>query len=224
MSIIDKKEQIQKLLNAHSDLDRAQQKSKYMRNLFPFYGITKKELYPLIKPILKESQAWDIEDIILLCFNLFREEKRECHYVAIYLFTKNYARCTYEHIYEFSRLIDKKSWWDSVDLLQKPFSLWTKQNQEYLPKILREWNSEASIWKKRSAIILQLLWKKDLHADLLEEVILANIGNSEFFIQKAIGWALRDYSKTNPQWVAQFIKTHPLSPLSVREGSKYIPK
>jgi 3-methyladenine DNA glycosylase AlkD len=78
------------------------------------------------------------------------------------------------------------------------------------------------MWLRRSSIIFQLHLKKDTDTMLLAEAIEKNLGSKEFFINKAIGWALREYSKTDPEWVRAFISSHELAPLSVKEASKYI--
>ena len=88
-----------------------------------------------------------------------------------------------------------------------------------------EWSQDENIWVRRVAIDHQLLFKEKTDEELLGKIIQNNLGSKEFFINKAIGWSLRDYSKTNPQWVAGFIEEHreKLAPLSIREGSKYLP-
>ena len=88
---------------------------------------------------------------------------------------------------------------------------------------MRYWATDENIWIRRCAIEHQLGRKENTDTALLTEIIEANLKSTEFFINKAIGWALRDYSKTDPDWVRNFIATHPgLSTLSVREGSKYV--
>ncbi len=201
---------------------QASKQSAYLRNLFPFYGLTKGCIVDVTKSLVEETCFWSVGELVDFCFLLFKQEQREYQHLAIIILIKNYQRFSYQNIQSLYPLIDTKSWWDSVDGLQKPFSLWTKNHQQYLPDILSAWNSEPSIWKRRSAIILQLLWKSQLNKELLAEIILSNIDDKEFFIQKAIGWSLRDYSKTNPTWVKEFISRNPLSNLAKREGSKYI--
>lgn len=87
-----------------------------------------------------------------------------------------------------------------------------------------KWSTDPDFWVRRVAIEYQLLRKDQMDTNLLAKILKNNLGSQEFFINKAVGWALRDYSKTNPQWVAKFIADHRdgLAPLSIREGSKYI--
>lgn len=87
-----------------------------------------------------------------------------------------------------------------------------------------EWRLDSNIWIRRVAIDHQLLFKEETDAELLAIIIKNNLNQTEFFINKAIGWGLRDYSKTNPNWVSSFIKENKseLASLSIREGSKYL--
>ena len=89
---------------------------------------------------------------------------------------------------------------------------------------MRAWSTEDDFWVRRIAIDHQLLRKDRTNTELLETILVNNFGSHEFFINKAIGWALRDYSKTNPDWVRNFIDRHrdQMAALSIKEGSKYI--
>ena len=91
-------------------------------------------------------------------------------------------------------------------------------------KILLEWSLDENIWLRRIAIDHQLLRKEKTNAELLEKILKNNLGQAEFFINKAIGWALRDYSKTNPEWVKNFIEENKekMAKLSIKEASKYL--
>ena len=88
--------------------------------------------------------------------------------------------------------------------------------------VLKSWIDDESIWLRRTSIIYQLSYKTETDTDFLKLAILHNQGSSEFFINKAIGWALRQYSKTDPEWVRSFIQKYELQPLSLKEASKYI--
>lgn len=90
--------------------------------------------------------------------------------------------------------------------------------------ILLNWSLDKNIWLRRIAIDHQLLRKEKTNTKLLEQIIINNLNRQEFFINKAIGWSLRDYSKTNPKWVKEFVKKYKdsMSNLSIKEASKYI--
>lgn len=215
--------ELKTILQQQGTLERSKAKEQYMRNQFPFYGLTRSTAKELVKPFLKKSLDWDTTTIINTVHQLFQEEKRECVYIAIDLLTQHYQRFSYKEIQQLYPLIDINPWWDSVDALQKPFSLWIRKNPQYLREISYLWNNSDSIWQKRSAIIIQLWHKKLTDTVVLSNIILSNKYNKEFFIQKAIGWILREYSKTNKLWVREFINQHSdLSNLAKREGSKYL--
>ena len=90
--------------------------------------------------------------------------------------------------------------------------------------LMLEWSKDKDFWVRRIAIDHQLCRKERTNTELLEKVIANNLGSNEFFINKAIGWSLRDYSKTNPEWVRTFIKKYrdKMDKLSIKEASKYI--
>lgn len=125
---------------------------------------------------------------------------------------------------KLKKLVIAKSWWENVDTLVKVFTdLYLSYPSEMTP-IMLTWSEDSNLWVKRVALEFQLLLKKQTDTELLAKIIINNLGSDEFFINKAIGWALRDYSKTDPKWVAGFIATYrnELSALSIREGSKYL--
>lgn len=99
-----------------------------------------------------------------------------------------------------------------------------ENNRLELKETMIEWSLEDNIWVRRVAINHQLLFKEKTDTDLLAAIIKNNLNDTEFFVNKAIGWSLRDYSKTNPEWVANFIQENQstMSTLSIREGGKYL--
>jgi 3-methyladenine DNA glycosylase AlkD len=124
----------------------------------------------------------------------------------------------------FESLILNKSWWDSVDLISSklvnPFFLKYRNLEEAMTY---SWSRSNNIWLKRVSIIYQNGYKKETNLDILTRHILENADSNEFFIQKAIGWALRDYSKVDYKWVIDFVVNNTkLKPLSKREAIKWI--
>ena len=87
-----------------------------------------------------------------------------------------------------------------------------------------EWSKDSNIWLRRVAILYQLSLKEKVDEKVLDEILVSNLGDNEFFINKAVGWALRDYSKFNPEWVTKFIEKNRenMANLSLREASKYL--
>ena len=108
---------------------------------------------------------------------------------------------------KLKKLVIKKSWWDTVDVLDRIIGSLIYRD-ETLKKEILKWSVDDNIWLRRVAIDHQLLRKEKTDTDLLEKILVNNLNHTEFFINKAIGWALRDYSKTNPQWVKDFIEKY----------------
>ncbi|OLF50751.1 hypothetical protein BU200_00785 [Streptococcus acidominimus] len=130
---------------------------------------------------------------------------------------------TSEDLPRLEGVLGTNSWWDSVDGLDKIAGEIAFRYPE-AKSVLLDWNLSDNIWLRRVAIDHQLLRKQNTDTELLEKILINNLGQTEFFINKAIGWSLRDYSKVNPTWVRNFIARYEerLSPLSIREASKYL--
>ena len=202
---------------------KAQEMSRYMKNLFPFIGIPKPERAALTRPILNASKNWPQNQLIEHIQHYYNQPEREYQYFAIDLIQANIKTLTWTNWQQhLLPLIDQYPWWDSVDAIRKPLGLYLRQHPKQLAELIKTYKKSASIWQRRIAITVQLQYKNTTNTALLAQAILASQEENEFFIQKGIGWALRDYSKTDPQWVKNFISTHTLSKLAVREGSKYI--
>ena len=123
----------------------------------------------------------------------------------------------------FEKLIVEKSWWDTVDYLANHIiGPWFKKYPESIPAITSRWNKSKNIWLQRSSLLFQLKYKKETDTALLKSYILNLVGSKEFFVKKAIGWVLREYSKTNGDYVRKFVKDHPLQPLSAKEALKWL--
>ncbi|MEO0473972.1 MAG: DNA alkylation repair protein, partial [Bacteroidota bacterium] len=153
---------------------------------------------------------------------LWELDAREYQYVAIDLLVKCAQYGAEDAIELYEKLVLSKSWWDTVDLLARVVGIhFIKYPHLIQPKVSAYLDS-GEMWLQRIALLFQLHYKTQTNWPLLEHCILSCIESREFFIQKAIGWALRQYSKVNPDQVAFFIEKHPLAPLSRREGMKYI--
>ena len=122
-------------------------------------------------------------------------------------------------------MIINKSWWDTIDFLSpKILGKYFKLYPDEIEKNTQKWILSNNIWLKRSAILFQLKYKETLNIDLLNRIIIPLSNSKEFFINKAIGWILREYGKTNKEWVINFVKKNKLSNLSNREALKHINK
>ena len=200
---------------------KAIEMSAYMKNQFAFLGISaspRKEIEnKIFKSVAKENIDFKFTD------KCYKNKYREFQYAAIdYLnFKKEYLNIS--HIEILKNYILTKSWWDTIDHLDKIVGDIALRDKK-VNKILLNWSLDENIWIRRVAINHQILRKEKTNTELLEKIIINNFNQKEFFINKAIGWSLRDYSKTNPKWVRDFIKRHKnsMNNLSIREASKYI--
>ena len=217
-----------KLLDLITDLEEnrnellAESMSKYMQDKFRFLGVrgaTRTEIYKKYFPDARKTKTIDW-DFVENCWN---KEEREFQYVVVYYLKAMQKFLKREDISKLKYLIVTKSWWDTVDLLAKVVGSLIIRIEGY-DQIMLEWSKDSNIWLRRVAILYQLFLKDKVDKQVLDKILVNNLGDSEFFINKAVGWALRDYSKYNPEWVREFIKKNKenMANLSIREASKYI--
>ena len=200
----------------------AESMSKYMQDKFRFLGVrgaTRTEIYKKYFPEARKSKVIDW-DFIENCWN---KEEREFQYVVVYYLKAMQRFLKREDISRLKYLIVTKSWWDTVDLLAKVVGSLVIRIEGY-DQIMLEWSEDSNIWLRRVAILYQLSLKDKVDKQILDKILVNNLDDNEFFINKAIGWALRDYSKFNPEWIREFIKKNKdnMANLSIREASKYI--
>ncbi len=195
----------------------------YMKNQFEFYGvktpvrrkIQKQFFHREVLPLKK-----DLEPIVKA---LWDKPQRENQYFAQELTEKYTKQFEVQDIDLLEYMITHKSWWDTIDfiapkLVGEYFKLFPKQRN----KVVEKWLTSNNIWLQRSAILFQLKYKDKIDTDFLVEIIKYLQGSKEFFINKAIGWILREYSKINPQWVLDFVKNNTLDKLSQKEAIRLL--
>jgi 3-methyladenine DNA glycosylase AlkD len=208
-----------------ADENRAISASNYMKGKFTFYGVDattrkaiQKEWFTLLKQNEKSINRWEIVR------ELWEKECRELHYVAIdWMNSWKKETLQKEDIEQFEWLITNHSWWDSVDsIASNVLGTYFKQFPDQVENVIREWRNNSNMWLNRSCLIYQLKYKKDVDFQLLKSLIQQYQPVKEFFIQKAIGWSLRQYSKFNPDGVRDFIEEINLQGLARREGAKYL--
>lgn len=209
-------------LKSLQDSERAISMAAYMRNQFPFLGIAATPRKLVAKSYFRIALQEHIIDFDFV-EKCFQQQEREYQQLAVDYLLSIQNLLTPEDLNRIKKYIVTKSWWDTVDGLDGVVGSMTLRYPE-LKKVMVEWSQTDNIWLRRVAIDHQLLFKNKTDTLLLAEIITNNFGTKEFFINKAIGWSLRDYSKTNPQWVKDFIQKHSsqMAPLSIREGSKYL--
>jgi len=212
------------LFHTKINRERGLAMSKYMKGLFPFYGIdatNRRLLQAQWYPFLKELTQNDKKHLIK---ELWVKDEREFQYAAIDLLNKtslSKINCDDNLLLEW--LITNKSWWDSVDAIASSYlGKYIQKFPEEGRKLIEEWRYSDNLWLRRSCLIFQLKYGNGVDFELLKNLILQFQHEKEFFIQKAIGWSLRQYSKFNPESVRSFITEIHLKGLAHKEASKYL--
>lgn len=211
------------LLVSHGESARAEGMSAYMRNQFSFIGIMTVPRRTMLASYIKEKGLPRAEDFDVIVRELWQCEFREAQYCAIELFIRLKCWKKKESIDLIEWMIINKSWWDTVDTVAANLcGMYFKHHPDQVEDITANWNSSENMWLIRCSIIYQLKYGPSTDLQQLTRYIVPHLGSSEFFIQKAIGWALRQVSKRNAPFVVQFIKMYPLKPVSLREARKYV--
>ena len=213
-------DQIEHNLKSVANSNIAAAKAQYMKNLFPFLGISFATRRDIVKDAMRNISNLDITLILDSIKILWNKEHREYQYVALDILK------ALEHINFLLELVKQKSWWDSVDELAKIINKIIYNNIkeiEQCQKLTDEAIMHPNLWIRRVAILHQLGWKNETNTELLFHYILLTAHEKDFFIRKAIGWALRDYAKHNRQAVYEFADANKkiLSGLSYREATKH---
>jgi 3-methyladenine DNA glycosylase AlkD len=212
---------IQTALEPHRNEARAVTMSAYMRDQFPFLGIPSPERKKLVKVALLETGSLKKPFDENLVLELWALPEREYQYAACQYLENFRKRLELQHLDLLERLVLTKSWWDSVDSLVHNVGAISLKSPESIP-MLERWAQTENFWLRRASILHQLGLKGKTDEPRLFKFILENAHDSEFFIRKAIGWALREYSYVNPEAVQNFVLEHQkeLSNLSKREALK----
>ena len=212
------------IFEQNADPAQAGPMKKYMRDQFEYLGIKSPQNAVLTRDFIKEHGLPTPDQLDIISRELWSLPQREFQYAAMTLLGKLEQKLEPEFITTIEYLITEKSWWDTVDLLAShtvgsQFKRFPKIKENYLKK----WRKSDNFWLRRTTLLFQLGYKKETDFDLLCEIVRENLGSDEFFINKAIGWALRQYAHTNPAPVKKFVKaTKDLHPLSRREALKNI--
>ncbi len=211
------------ILEQSANATDAEKMEAYMKGHFKFFGI-KAPIRSKIQKAWLNEQKPNQGDYWQMMSDLWQEEEREFQLVAVDLLKKRskkaYVQEDWIHLQYF---IETKSWWDTVDLIaSNAVGRYFECFPDMIPAITEQWMESNNMWLQRSCLIFQLKYKERTDADLLEQFIIRLNPNREFFIQKAIGWSLRQYSKFDSLWVREIIDKHQIGGLARREASKYI--
>ena len=194
----------------------------YMKHRFPFLGVKAPERKVMEREIFAQHNTAKLPEIMPLLRRLYHQPEREFHYLAVAWLQKRSKEFSAAAIADLRYFITTHSWWDTVDsLASHGLADWCQQFPERWHETALTMTQSDNLWLQRAAIIHQLFYKAQTDTDLLEMTIQPHIRSKEFFLQKAIGWALRQYAKTDADWVRDFAEAHPLAPLSRREALKH---
>ncbi len=195
----------------------------YMKDIAPFFGIKSPVRKVAEREIFALTKALAFEEVVETIQLLYREPERELHYLAMDWLHLRRKRWMPETGALIEELITTASWWDTVDFLAtRCLGEWVRRFPQEGAEAVKRFIHSGNLWLERSAILHQLNYGKDTNTALLTETILPHIDSKEFFHRKAIGWALRQYARTDAEWVREFVSAHPLSGLSRREALKHL--
>jgi 3-methyladenine DNA glycosylase AlkD len=211
-------------LRNNQDPEKVMAWENYMKNNFNFLGVTTEIRRLILKSHLEENKAEIKSNFRTIAWELFNKKEREFHYCGQEIIIKEIKNnYTLEDVFLIEKFIITNSWWDSVDFLAKYLlGNYLIQFPEEKYKVIERFSNSDNMWLNRSAIIFQLSYKQNTDFELLKSECEKHKDSKEFFIQKAIGWALRDYSKYNPNGVANYVNATNLKPLSQREALRKI--
>jgi 3-methyladenine DNA glycosylase AlkD len=215
---------LEKAFKENGNAENAIAMSKYMKNNFSFFGIKTDERRRIFKAVWAENRKGVFENTREIAMLLYSKNERELHYCALEILIKNLKNnYQIEDIQLIETLITTNSWWDSVDVIAK-FILggYLQQFPLETDNIISRFSNSENMWLNRSAILFQLGYKEKTNFDLLKLVSEKHKTSSKFFIQKAIGWSLREYAKINPEGVKIFVSVADLKKLSEKEALKNI--
>ncbi len=215
---------LKKTLEQNANPAQAVPMKKYMRDQFEYLGIKTPQMAALKKEFISQHGLPPLKDLDQIARDLWSLPQREFQYAATSFIGRLEKQLEADFISTLEYLIVTKSWWDTVDTLAgHTVGTHFKRFPKVKAKYLKKWRRSENFWLRRTTLLFQLGYKEETDFDLLCDLIKENLGSDEFFINKAIGWALRQYAWTNPAPVKKFVKeTKELNPLSRREALKNI--
>jgi len=192
-----------------------------MKSAMPFYGVPVPEARRVARAAAKGEADPDVllESALRLWNDATHREER---YAALALLGLRPLRADPRLIPLIEHMVRTGQWWDFTDELAHRVAEAHDARPAETSALVRRWSVDDDFWMRRIAILSQLDRRERLDRDLLAAVIEPNAADREFFIRKAIGWALREYARVDPEWVRRFVAEHELSPLSVREALKHV--
>lgn len=204
--------------------EKAPDMERYMKDQFEFLGITSPERKALEKPLLRAAKEATAEDILDVADRCWAEDAREFQYTGSVLLRAQAKKLTPPDLDKLHYFIVTKSWWDTIDALASHPLGTLVTNFPELTDVMDVWIDDENMWVARSAILHQLRYKHDVNQDRLFSYVLKRCDDTEFFIRKSLGWALRSYAREEPDAVRGFVAEHgdQLSGLTRREAMKHL--
>jgi 3-methyladenine DNA glycosylase AlkD len=205
--------------------ERAPQMQAYMKSAMPYLGVRVPQVRALVRSAVADRRPVDADQLAGTVRALWDEAThREERYAAAALLGAPAVRDLYrpELIALCRHLIESGAWWDHVDEVSHRVGDLLLAFPVQVRPVVTAWQRVPEIWLRRASIICQLGHRERTDVELLAGAVEASADEAEFFLRKAIGWALRDYARTDPEWVRTFLATHALSPLSLREAAKHL--
>lgn len=223
---------IRDALDHVGDPDRAAQQQRYMKSALPYRGLTAAELHALLAPTLREERIIDRAEWETTVRELWDgASHREEWYAALALLRHRHYRDWHDttSLQLYEHLVRTGAWWDVVDEIASHLvGTALRLHREEVTPVMRQWAQDENMWLRRTAILCQLRHEDETDTELLDHAIETNLEGtaygSEFFIRKAIGWSLRQYARTDADWVRAYVASHDerLSGLSRREALKHL--
>ena len=196
----------------------------YMKNNFTYFGIKTENRRSIFKSNYELNKLEVKSNFKAIAWELFQMKEREFHQTAIDLLLKEFKKnFVLEDIQLIEKMIITNSWWDSVDTIAKYIlGGYLLQFPSETLKVIERFSNSENMWLNRSAILFQLSYKEKTNFEILKSECEKHKDSNEFFIQKAIGWALRDYSRFNPNGVEAYVNSTNLKPLSRKEALRLL--
>ncbi len=221
--LLDQALELRTLLTAASDPNAAKQMAAYLKDQFEFFGVKTPQRRAIQKPLLTIARASEARDVVAFADWCWHQPEREFQYVGCDLLRATNKRLPLDAFDTIESFLVRKSWWDTVDTLAVHTVGAMVTAYPGLVDQMDDWIDSDNVWLARTAIIHQLMYKDKTDVDRLFWYCEARKGDTEFFIRKAIGWALRQYARTDPGAVRTFVAANDdLSGLSKREALKHL--
>lgn len=217
--------ELKTLFVRHASPTNAAPMKRYMRDQFDYLGLKGPQMVALLRQHIDVHGLPPLAELDAVLRELWALPQREFQYAAISILGRLEKQLPAPFVRTLEYLIVTKSWWDTVDTISTgPLGLHFMRHPKVRDRTLAKWRKSKNFWLRRACILFQLNYKQQTDFPLLQEIIRENLGSKEFFINKAIGWALRQHTRVDAKAVRKFVAETPLHPLSAREALKWLEK